>query len=682
MISKKIFFVWVISLIGVMTAMAADHRFTLVIDAGHGGKDSGAPGAVTQEKTINLKVALAFGKYVERNCPDVRVIYTRTTDVYLTLQERANIANRNKADLFISIHTNALDKGKISRGFETYTLGMHRAADNLNVAKRENSVILIEKNYKQRYAGFDPNSSESYIMFELMQDKNMANSVELAKLIQSETCSFAGRVNKGVHQAGFLVLRETSMPSCLVELGFITTPDEEQFLNSTEGQDKLGHGIYNAFVKYKKRYGNTKNLGQNAEKDEPDTHLMAEELTTPAPVASVARSEKPASASKVERPASASRVERPVSASKVETPAKPTKNENVASVSKHDKKESASLPVTPATNQPVQAMEPFVMEDTSILASQTEFAQAIPVRKQEPSSTPPTPVQSTPPPPVQSTPPPPVQSTPPPAVQPTTPSAPVAQTPAPAATLPTNKVNQSPSTPSSPSVSSGQSVALSQTQPSTSTPKPQPQPTPSQPQPSKPQTQPSKPQPQPTPSKPQPSQPQTQPSQPQTQPTPSKPQPSQPQPQPQPTPAKPQQPSKIQSQPAPSQPQPSPSQMEKKDAAPVAVPSPVAEVEPVPQDALPGGRPIFKVQIAASSVQLASDAPQFMGLKGVEMYAENGMFKYTVGASPDLDEINRLRKTVSVHFPQAFVIAFRDGYKMNISEALREYKKNKATVQH
>ena len=246
-----------------MGSMAAGKKFTLVIDAGHGGKDTGAPGKISVEKNINQKVALAFGKYVENNCPDVKVIYTRTTDVFVELKERANIANRNKADLFISIHTNALDGGKISRGFETYTLGMHRAADNLNVAKRENSVILIEKNYKQSYAGFDPKSSESYIMFELMQDKNMANSVELAKLIQSEVCANSGRINKGVHQAGFLVLRETSMPSCLIELGFITTSDEEQFLNTTEGQDKMAKGIYNAFLKYKRKYGNSKMSAQN-----------------------------------------------------------------------------------------------------------------------------------------------------------------------------------------------------------------------------------------------------------------------------------------------------------------------------------------------------------------------------------------------------------------------------------
>ena len=233
---------------------AANKKFTLVIDAGHGGHDAGAVGAITREKAINLNVALAFGRLVEQNCSDVKVVYTRKTDVFVPLHTRADIANRNKADLFISIHTNALPKGHISRGMETYTLGMHRAADNLAVAKRENEVILYEKDYKQRYQGFDPNSSESYIMFEFIQDHNMAQSVELAKYIQRRTCASAGRQNKGVKQAGFLVLRETSMPSCLVELGFISTRDEEQFLHSTSGVNQMAQGIYQAFLDYKRKY--------------------------------------------------------------------------------------------------------------------------------------------------------------------------------------------------------------------------------------------------------------------------------------------------------------------------------------------------------------------------------------------------------------------------------------------
>lgn len=235
-------------------AMAAKKGFTLVIDAGHGGHDAGALGTFSKEKNINLNVALAFGRLVENNCPQVKVIYTRKTDVFIPLHQRADIANRNKADLFISIHTNALPKGARATGLETYTLGMHRASDNFDVAKRENSVILIEKDYKQHYEGFDPSSSESYIMFEFLQDKNMAQSVELARLVQKRTCAVAARPNKGVKQAGFLVLRETSMPSCLIELGFISTPSEEQFLNSDEGVASMGRGIYQAFCEYLAKY--------------------------------------------------------------------------------------------------------------------------------------------------------------------------------------------------------------------------------------------------------------------------------------------------------------------------------------------------------------------------------------------------------------------------------------------
>lgn len=249
----KRFFSTIIALFLCVAVMqAADKKFTLVIDAGHGGHDAGAIGLISKEKNINLRVALAFGRYVETNCPDVRVIYTRKSDVFVTLKGRADIANKAKADLFVSVHTNAVERGYI-KGFEVYTLGMHRAADNLDVAKRENSVITLESGYKSRYQGFDPNSSESYIMFEYMQDKNMENSVKLAKLVQENVCRSASRINKGIHQAGFLVLRETSMPSCLIELGFISTPEEERELNDPIVQDQIARGIFQAFQLYRGR---------------------------------------------------------------------------------------------------------------------------------------------------------------------------------------------------------------------------------------------------------------------------------------------------------------------------------------------------------------------------------------------------------------------------------------------
>ena len=251
---KKITLIWVVLWMLALTSFAANRNFTLVIDAGHGGHDAGARGAISMEKNINLSVALQFGKYVERYMPEVRVIYTRKTDKFVSLKERANIANRANADLFISVHTNALPAGKIARGFETYTLGMHRAKDNLDVAMRENSVISMEKDYKQAYQGFDPKSSESYIIFEFIQGKNMERSVELARMIQRKVCDNANRPDKGVHQAGFLVLRETSMPSCLIELGFITTPDEERILNNSDRVNDIAKSIYDGFAQYRNKY--------------------------------------------------------------------------------------------------------------------------------------------------------------------------------------------------------------------------------------------------------------------------------------------------------------------------------------------------------------------------------------------------------------------------------------------
>ena len=251
--SRKFYIFLLLICCFVVTSFAAKRPFTLVIDAGHGGKDAGAPGKYSYEKNINLKVALAFGRYVEKNCPDVKVIYTRKTDVFIPLHERAAIANRNKADVFISIHTNSVASKKPISGLETYTMGMRRSGEKLSAAMRENDVILIEDNYQQHYSGFDPRSPESYIMFEVLNDKNMLESVELAKGIQKNVCRVANRPNKGVKQDAFLVLRETSMPACLIELGYITTPSEEAYLNAPSNQDAMGRGIYQAFVEYKAR---------------------------------------------------------------------------------------------------------------------------------------------------------------------------------------------------------------------------------------------------------------------------------------------------------------------------------------------------------------------------------------------------------------------------------------------
>jgi N-acetylmuramoyl-L-alanine amidase len=296
---KKIVLFLMMVLCFAVTMSAAKQNFTLVIDAGHGGNDAGAVGAISKEKNLTLKFALAFGKLVEQNCPDVKVVYTRKTDRFVELYRRAEIANNNKADLFISIHINALPKGHQARGFQTYTLGKSRRTgkkngvmENLEVAKRENSVIYLEKDYQQTYHGFDPNSPESEILFEFVQDKNMENSIELAKFMQRYVCQATGRQDMGAHQDNLAVLRLTSMPGCLIELGFISSRDEEQFMNSAGAADKYARGIYNAFVAYRKRFS-----GGNASLI-PESKVQAPKVQEQAPVVKeeipVVREEPPA----------------------------------------------------------------------------------------------------------------------------------------------------------------------------------------------------------------------------------------------------------------------------------------------------------------------------------------------------------------------------------------------------
>ncbi len=399
-----------------ISVRGADRKFVLVIDAGHGGRDAGALGKYSKEKNINLNVALAFGKYVERNNPDVKVVYTRKTDVFVPLYERAEIANRNKADLFISIHTNALERGRIARGFETYTLGDGRSnatKTNLEVAKRENSVILLEENYEQHYVGYDPNSPESNIMFEFVQDRNLTKSIEFAKMLQKNVCRAASRPDKGVHQSNLAVLRLTSMPACLVELGFITTADEEALLNDRNRLDQMAVGIYNAFVEYK--------------------------------------------------------------------------NKNYNGISVPYRTDSPMLPETPA-------QEP---------ANTSETQDDVSARQQPEPQT-------------------------------------VAET--------------------------------------------------------------------------------------------------------------------------------TPQQHEQQTVAPQPEPQPAASAD---------GRPVFKIQILVSSLNLKDGDAHLKGLTGCERYEENGMQKYTYGASENYNEIYRLRKQILDKFPEAFIIAFKDGRKTDVNQAIKEFKRNR-----
>jgi len=403
--------------LALLTAVAAGKKFTLCIDAGHGGRDTGAAGGFSKEKALTLKHAMAFGRMVEQNCPDVKVVYTRTTDKYIELWQRAEIANKAKADLFISVHINSLPKGKVARGYQTYTLGRSRRdgnkqgyIENLEVAKRENAVILYEKDYQQHYEGFDPNSPESNILFELIQDKNMENSIRLAKHMQRYVCQATGRQDQGVHQDNLAVLRLTSMPACLLELGFISTPDEERYMNSDAAVYAYARGIYNAFVAYRRETEGVK-------------VPFKTEAATPAPA--------------------------------VKEPAKTVTKEPAKELTKPADKEPAKEPSgEPATEQP--------KESASAAAS---------------------------------------------------------------------------------------------------------------------------------------------------------------------------------------------------TASPVS--------------------PVFKVQILASVEKLKDNDPQLKGLKGVDSFREGRMTKYTVGASTDYSEIYQLRKTVLSKFPGAFIIAFRGDEKMDVNEAIREYKANK-----
>lgn len=226
------------------------YAFTVVLDAGHGGHDAGAVGSFSKEKNINLRYTLLVGDMIKKNIPDAKVIYTRDKDVFVDLNERARIANRNKADLFVSIHTNS-SKNSSANGMETFTLGVSRSKENMEVAMLENSVITLEEDYQTKYEGFDPNSVDSYIMFEFMKDQYTDRSITCADFIQTRMINASQRNDRGVRQAGFLVLRATAMPSVLVELGFISNKEEEKYLNNNENQVKLATAIFNGIKEYK-----------------------------------------------------------------------------------------------------------------------------------------------------------------------------------------------------------------------------------------------------------------------------------------------------------------------------------------------------------------------------------------------------------------------------------------------
>lgn len=249
---KYVFLLLTIAFALAPTPLAAQQKpFVLVLDPGHGGKDPGAVGRKAREKDVVLSVSKLVGNLVEKNMDDVKVVYTRKTDVFIPLEKRAQIANDSHADMFISIHCNAAEN-RSAYGAETFVLGLAKSKANLDVAMKENSVIMLEDDYKTRYQGFDPNSVDSYIMFEFMMDKYLENSVLFATDIQKQFAGPLKRLDRGVRQAGFWVLHRTASPSVLVELGFLSNYQEELFLASDKGQLDMARAIYNAFVHYKK----------------------------------------------------------------------------------------------------------------------------------------------------------------------------------------------------------------------------------------------------------------------------------------------------------------------------------------------------------------------------------------------------------------------------------------------
>ena len=241
--------VFIILTILITLPLMAEKNYTVVLDAGHGGKDPGAVGKFSYEKDLNLALVLKMGELINERYPDVNVVYTRSTDVFIPLQTRADIANKNNADLFISIHTNA-SESKASKGVETFILGTERMEANLGVAMRENAVMKLEADYKTTYQGFDPNSIDSYIMFELMQNSHMEQSLLFAEQVQKRFVGHLNRSDRGVQQASFWVLLKTACPSILFEMGFISNPEEERFLNQEASMAQMASALVNAFGAY------------------------------------------------------------------------------------------------------------------------------------------------------------------------------------------------------------------------------------------------------------------------------------------------------------------------------------------------------------------------------------------------------------------------------------------------
>ena len=284
---------------GSKTAQKAAQKkaFTVVIDAGHGGHDPGAMGKLTQEKKLNLEVSQRLEQQIKLHHPDVKVVMTRKNDVFLTLQQRADIVNKNNADLFICIHTNAAENRNVT-GTETFVLGVDKMQSNLDVAMRENAVMLLEDDYQTTYEGFDPNSVDSYIMFELMQDQYIDQSLNFATLVQHQFTDI-GRSDRGVRQAGFWVLHKSACPSVLIEMGFISNINEEKYLASDKGKEDITNSIYQAFEQYKSAYDRKHGIVKASQAEsKPAEAKAAKPAEAKADKPAEAKADKPAEAAK------------------------------------------------------------------------------------------------------------------------------------------------------------------------------------------------------------------------------------------------------------------------------------------------------------------------------------------------------------------------------------------------
>ena len=282
---------------GSKTAQKAAQKkaFTVVIDAGHGGHDPGAMGKLTQEKKLNLEVSQRLEQQIKLHHPDVKVVMTRKNDVFLTLQQRADIVNKNNADLFICIHTNAAENRNVT-GTETFVLGVDKMQSNLDVAMRENAVMLLEDDYQTTYEGFDPNSVDSYIMFELMQDQYIDQSLNFATLVQHQFTDI-GRSDRGVRQAGFWVLHKSACPSVLIEMGFISNINEEKYLASDKGKEDITNSIYQAFEQYKSAYDRKHGIVKASQAESKPAEAKADKPAEAAKPAE-AKADKPEEAAK------------------------------------------------------------------------------------------------------------------------------------------------------------------------------------------------------------------------------------------------------------------------------------------------------------------------------------------------------------------------------------------------